>query len=101
MAAEAALPDASVELYFNLGPTGRHVSGTTRPGYLAPRAAWVVGPRDRPLYVERVAGDVPAAAVSEFFAKGMLLNVIASMGFGTNEPGQAWVDRLVEGIKPE
>jgi AcrR family transcriptional regulator len=52
-------------------------------------------------YVERVAGDLPAAAVSEFFARGMLLNVIASMGFGTNEPGQAWVDRLVEGIKPE
>ena len=30
-------------------------------------------------YVERVS-DLPAEAVSEFFAKGMLLNVIASMG---------------------
>lgn len=63
MAAEAALPDASVELYFNLGPTGRHVSGTTRPGYLAPRAAWVVGPRDRPLYVEKETRDCDIVAI--------------------------------------
>src|SRR3954453_20654813 len=33
-------------------------------------------------FVERVAGDVPAAAVSRFFATGMLLNVIAAMGLG-------------------
>ena len=32
-------------------------------------------------YVERVSG-LPADAVSGFFAKGMLLNVIASMGLG-------------------
>jgi AcrR family transcriptional regulator len=50
-------------------------------------------------YVERVAGDVPARAVSEFFATGMLLNVIASMGFARSEPNEAWADRLLEGIK--
>jgi AcrR family transcriptional regulator len=45
-------------------------------------------------YVERVAG-LPADAVSAFFAKGMLLNVIASMGLGdSTEP---WVERLVQG----
>src|SRR4029079_18047 len=38
-------------------------------------------------YVERVAGDLPAGAVSQFFATGMLLNVIASMGFGKTDPG--------------
>ena len=51
-------------------------------------------------YVERVAGDLPASAVAEFFATGMLLNVIASMGFGS-EPDEAWVSRLMEGIKHE
>src|SRR5262249_10798552 len=50
-------------------------------------------------YVERVVGDLPASAVTEFFATGMLLNVIASMGFGNTEPNEAWVDRLFEGIK--
>ena len=52
-------------------------------------------------YVERVAGDLPAGAVSQFFATGMLLNVIASMGFGKSEPGEDWVARLFDGIKPE
>src|SRR5262245_3754143 len=33
-------------------------------------------------YVERVAGDAPVGAVSDFFATGMLLNVVASMGLG-------------------
>ena len=31
-------------------------------------------------YVEHVAGDLPPAEISRFFASGMLLNVIASMG---------------------
>src|SRR3954447_15849916 len=52
-------------------------------------------------YVERVAGDLPASAVADFFATGMLLNVIASMGFGKSEPGEPWVARLFQGIKPE
>src|SRR5829696_3185371 len=47
-------------------------------------------------YVERVSGLSPAD-VSRFFAKGMLLNVIASMSLGSiDEP---WAERLLEGCK--
>jgi AcrR family transcriptional regulator len=45
-------------------------------------------------YVERVSG-LPPEAVSDFFAKGMLLNVIASMGLG--EGKEPWADRLIAG----
>jgi AcrR family transcriptional regulator len=45
-------------------------------------------------YVERVSGADPAI-VSAWFAKGMLLNVIASMDLlNLNEP---WAERLVDG----
>jgi AcrR family transcriptional regulator len=47
-------------------------------------------------YVERVSG-LPADAVSGFFAKGMLLNVIASMGLGLSGDTEPWVERLVTG----
>src|SRR4051812_26821425 len=47
-------------------------------------------------YVERVSG-LPAEAVSAFFAKGMLLNVLASMGLGTKEHTEPWAERLIEG----
>jgi AcrR family transcriptional regulator len=47
-------------------------------------------------YVERVTG-LPPAAVSSFFAQGMLLNVIASMGLGESE--EPWARRLLEGCK--
>jgi len=47
-------------------------------------------------YVERVSG-LPPADVSRFFAKGMLLNVIASMRLETfDEP---WAERLLQGCK--
>src|SRR5262245_36770488 len=46
-------------------------------------------------FVERIAGDVPAEAVSNFFAIGMLLNVVASMGL--SESSEPWVARLLEG----
>jgi AcrR family transcriptional regulator len=49
-------------------------------------------------YVERVSGQ-PAADVTRFFAKGMLLNVIAAMALqGGDEP---WADRLLAGCKEE
>jgi AcrR family transcriptional regulator len=49
-------------------------------------------------YVERVTG-LPPQRVTRFFATGMLLNVIASMGF---EPGdEAWADRLLSGCKDD
>ena len=57
MAAEAALPDTSVELYFNLGPTGRHISGESPRARLPHRSAWVVGPRARPLFIEKETRD--------------------------------------------
>jgi AraC-like DNA-binding protein len=57
MAVESALPDASVELYFNLGPRGRHVLGSISPCLLPHRAAWVLGARDRPLLIEKEIRD--------------------------------------------
>jgi AcrR family transcriptional regulator len=49
-------------------------------------------------YVERVSGADPAT-VSAFFAKGMLMNVLASMKLAT--PTEPWAARLLEGCKPE
>jgi AraC-like DNA-binding protein len=63
MAAEAALPDASVELYFNLGPTGRHLSGRSPRAALPHRVAWVVGPRARPLFIEKETRDCDIVAI--------------------------------------
>ena len=48
-------------------------------------------------YVEHVAGELPPEEVSRFFATGMLLNVIASMGL--QDLSEPWAARLVEGIK--
>ena len=47
-------------------------------------------------YAERVSG-LPPAAISGFFAKGMLLNVIASMGLDTSP--EPWAERLISGCK--
>ena len=63
MAAEAALPDASVELYFNLGPTGRHISGDVPRTRLPHRSAWVVGPRAQPLFIEKEVRDCDIVAI--------------------------------------
>jgi AcrR family transcriptional regulator len=49
-------------------------------------------------YVERVSG-LPPSAVSMFFARGMLYNVVASMGL--HETGEPWADRLIAGCKEE
>jgi AcrR family transcriptional regulator len=49
-------------------------------------------------YVERVSG-VPTERVSHFFAKGMLLNVIASMDL--LEAGEGWAQRLVDGCRKD
>lgn len=49
-------------------------------------------------YAERVSA-LPPAEISEFFASGMLLNVVASMGLeNLDEP---WAERLVRGCKSE
>jgi AcrR family transcriptional regulator len=47
-------------------------------------------------YVERVSG-LPPDRVSHFFAKGMLLNVIASMDLLGADEG--WAERLIEGCR--
>ena len=46
-------------------------------------------------YVERVSG-LPPAAVTGFFAQGMLLNVFASMGL-TGSAAEPWAQRLLSG----
>ena len=48
------------------------------------------------LYVERVA-EAPPERISQFFATGMLLNVIASMGL--EDASEPWAQRLLEGCK--
>jgi len=45
-------------------------------------------------YVERVA-DAPPERISQFFATGMLLNVIASMGL--EDASEPWAKRLLQG----
>lgn len=47
-------------------------------------------------YVEHVAGDLSTEDVSRFFAAGMLLNVLASMGL--EQPTEPWAQRLLEGL---
>jgi AcrR family transcriptional regulator len=49
-------------------------------------------------YVERVSGADPAR-VSAFFAKGMLLNVVATMDLLRSNAG--WAERLLEGCRQE
>ena len=50
-------------------------------------------------YVETVSG-ADRATVAAFFAKGMLLNVLAAMDYSiTDEPRDSWAARLAEGCK--
>ncbi len=49
-------------------------------------------------YVERVSG-LPPEEVAGFFAKGMLLNVLAAMNLGAGE--EPWAERLLEGCGKE
>ena len=49
-------------------------------------------------YVERVSGR-STEQISHFFAKGMLLNVIASMDLLQAQEG--WAQRLIEGCRKD
>jgi AcrR family transcriptional regulator len=49
-------------------------------------------------YAERVSG-LDDRAVSAFFAKGMLLNVFASMGLFVGQANEQWAERLLAGSK--
>jgi AraC-like DNA-binding protein len=55
---EASLPDGCVEVFFNLGPTGRHLYDPTAPHRDLPRRrAWVIGPHSAPLLVAKEVRD--------------------------------------------
>src|SRR5262245_37261824 len=47
-------------------------------------------------YVERVS-DAEPRRIAQFFAAGMLMNVLASMGL--QQPTEPWAQRLLEGCK--
>ena len=49
-------------------------------------------------YVERVSG-LPPAEISSFFAKGMLMNVLASLHL--DNPTEPWAQRLLSGCEHE
>jgi AcrR family transcriptional regulator len=50
-------------------------------------------------YVETVSG-AGRERIARFFAKGMLLNVLAAMQYSiTDEPSDSWASRLAEGCK--
>jgi AcrR family transcriptional regulator len=49
-------------------------------------------------YVERVT-DLPPERITNFFAFGMLLNVVAAMGL--DDVAEPWAERLLEGCKQE
>lgn len=49
-------------------------------------------------YVETVSG-ADKQTVARFFAKGMLLNVLAAMDYSIHESGDTWAARLAEGCK--
>ena len=52
-------------------------------------------------YVETVSG-ADRATVARFFAKGMLLNVLAAMDYSiTDEPRDSWAARLAEGCRED
>jgi AcrR family transcriptional regulator len=62
------------------------------------RAVVRAGYGDLVSYVDRVSG-LPAQQITQFFAAGMLLNVIACMDLtASTEP---WATRLLEGCRPE
>lgn len=63
IAVEGALPDACVEIYVNLGRQGRHRCSGDSPHALAPRSAWVMGPRADTLLVAKELRDCDIVAV--------------------------------------
>jgi len=49
-------------------------------------------------YVEAVSG-ADKQTVARFFAKGMLLNVLAAMDYSVHDSGDTWAARLAEGCR--
>ncbi len=61
------------------------------------RAVVRAGYGDLVAYVERVSG-LPPQEITQFFAAGMLLNVIVCMDLATST--EPWATRLLEGCRP-
>jgi hypothetical protein len=51
-------------------------------------------------YVEAVSGADPQT-LARFFAKGMLMNVLAAMDYSIAAPRDSWAARLADGCKEE
>jgi AraC-like DNA-binding protein len=74
MAVERVLPDATIEIYFNLGTQGRHLYGGNPRAPLMPRASWVLGPHDSPFLIakETIDSDVVGLRCSAVNARQVL-----------------------------
>jgi AcrR family transcriptional regulator len=93
--------EAIGEAYGRLLQTDRTYLQSQMQAYAAcedPEVGEVVraGFGDLVAYVERVSGETPDS-VASFFAKGMLMNVLASMDL--SNPTEPWAARLLEGCK--
>jgi AcrR family transcriptional regulator len=93
--------DAMAEAYGERLAQNPHLLRAQMQAYAAcddPEICEVVrnGFGDLHAYVERVSG-LPPADVSSFFARGMLFNVVASMGL--HDAGEPWAERLISGCK--
>lgn len=74
-AVERAVPDTHTELYFNLGPFGRHLVGPDEAGAsVVPRAAWVVGPHADSVFLVKEAVDCDVVVVRVL--PGMIASVL-------------------------
>ena len=62
-AVEAVLPDSALEVYFNLGPAGRHLGCRQHSTPRTPRRAWIVGPHDQPLLIEKEIRDCDVVGI--------------------------------------
>lgn len=65
-AVERAVPDSCTEIYFSLGPFGRHLVGPDAArASIEPRAAWVVGPHADSIFLSKevTACDLVAVRV--------------------------------------
>jgi len=78
-AVERAMPDACIELYFNLGPFGRHLVRREETGRsVAPRAAWVVGPHADSIFLAKETAGCDIVVVRVL--PGMIASVLAASG---------------------
>jgi AraC-like DNA-binding protein len=79
VAVERSLPDAGLDLCFNLGPSGRQLVGAGAPRALSPRPAWVIGPHARSLLIEKEIADCDIIGIHlSAGAAGQILGVPAS-----------------------